>query len=97
MKHRALVHDPRDDVAVVIEDVTSGTEVPAVTLDGSPHTTVVASQDIPLGHKIALRALAKGQEVTKYGRSIGTTTEKIEKGNYVHTHNITTIRWAHDG
>ena len=46
-----------------------------------------------LGHKIALRDMAKGKEVIKYGRAIGRTTKAIAKGAHVHTQNVVSIRW----
>lgn len=97
MKHGALVHDAIDDVAVVIRDTGPGTELTAVTLSGEQHSTVSPIEDIPLGHKIALRDIAAGDQITKYGRSIGKATQDIARGAYVHTHNITTVRWAQNG
>ena len=47
-KHNALAHDSTDAVAVVIVDISTGSEVSAVTLEGEPHTVVTATQDIPL-------------------------------------------------
>ncbi|MFW5797213.1 MAG: UxaA family hydrolase [Spirochaetota bacterium] len=94
MKHGALMHTREDDVAVVVEDVSRGTSVGAVTLDGEKVTTVDAAEDIPLGHKIALREMAEGDNVVKYGRSIGRATQPIAAGAHVHTHNLKSKRWA---
>lgn len=93
-KHNALAHDMADAVAVVIVDITSGSDVSAVTLEGEPHTTVTATQDIPLGHKIALRDIPKGSNVIKYGRSIGEASQDISAGQHVHTQNVKSQRWA---
>ena len=94
MKHGALMHESVDDVAVVITDVAAGTEVKLVTLDGQEAGTVTAIEDIPLGHKIALRDMAAGKEVIKYGRAIGKTSQNIAQGAHVHTQNVKSIRWA---
>ncbi len=94
MKHGALMHDSVDDVAVVISDVAAGTEVKAVTLDGKEVATLKATEDIPLGHKIALHDMAANKEVIKYGRTIGKATKDIAKGAHVHTQNVESIRWA---
>ncbi len=94
MKHGALVHETVDDVAVVISDVATGTEIKAVTLDGEEVSTVKAVEDIPLGHKIALRDMSKGKEVIKYGRTIGKATQDIAQGAHVHTQNVKSVRWA---
>lgn len=97
MKHGGLMHDAGDDVAVVIGDVSSGTEVPLVTLDGSDCGTVSATEEIPLGHKIAVRDIEAGAQVTKYGRSIGKASKAITKGQHVHTQNVKSVRWSTNG
>lgn len=94
MKHGALMHDAGDDVAVVVQDVSPGTEVRIVTLDGAEQGSVQATEDIPLSHKIAIRDITSGSEVTKYGRTIGRATKDIARGAHVHTQNIKTVRWA---
>ena len=93
-KHNALMHDETDDVAVVIVDITAGTEISAVTLDGVQQHTVTATQDIPLGHKAALKDVASGADVIKYGRAIGAASQDILAGQHVHTHNVKSKRWA---
>ncbi len=94
MKHGALMHEPEDDVAVVVTDVASGTEIHAVTLEGKEICSVTAIEDIPLGHKIAVRDIADGKEVVKYGRSIGKASKSIKQGAHVHTQNLKSVRWA---
>lgn len=93
MAHGALLHEDVDDVAVVIADVSKGDEVKTVTLEGKDMGVVRAVEDIPLGHKIALKDMAEGYEVIKYGRAIGLTTQAIAKGAHVHTQNVRSIRW----
>jgi len=93
MEHGALMHEKEDDVAVVIADVAAGDEVQTVTLNGEAMGTVKATEDIPLGHKIALRDMAAGKEVIKYGRAIGKTRKDVAKGAHVHTQNVVSIRW----
>lgn len=44
--------------------------------------------DIPTGHKFALRDIAKGEYVIKYGEIIGRATADIRAGEWVHTHNL---------
>lgn len=94
MKHGALMHESNDDVAVVVADVAGGTEVRAVTLEGKEICSVKAIEDIPLGHKIAVRDIAAGKEVVKYGRSIGKASQAIKEGSHVHTQNLKSVRWA---
>ena len=42
------------------------------------------------GHKYALRDIAKGEDIIKYGNPIGHATCDIKKGEHVHTHNVKT-------
>ena len=93
MAHGALMHESTDDVAVVIENVASGDDVKVVTLEGEDFGMVKATEDIPLGHKIALRDMGEGKDVIKYGRAIGRTRMDIAKGAHVHTQNVRSIRW----
>jgi len=93
MKHNALIHDPEDDVAVLVTDLKAGEVASAVTLEGKPVTTVTLIEDIPLGHKVALRDLAAGKPLIKYGRSVGRVSQPIKAGAHVHTHNVKTERW----
>jgi len=76
-----LVIDPRDDVAVALHVVAAG----EVVAPG-----VVAASDIPAGHKVALRAIAAGEAVRKYGWPIGHATRGIAAGEHVHSHNLAT-------
>ncbi len=52
--------------------------------------------DIPYGHKIALRPIAEGEDVIKYGLSIGSASEDIPAGSYVHIHNVESNRGRGD-
>ena len=79
---RLLLLDPRDTVLVVASRIRAGE---AFTLDGRSLTAAV---DLPLGHKIARRAIAAGDKVLKYGVPIGTATEAIPAGAHAHVHNI---------
>jgi len=72
--------DPRDDVAAALRDIEPGEQVLGVT----------AAQPIARGHKIALRDIAEGQPVIKFGFPIGHATRAISAGEHVHTHNVAT-------
>ncbi|WP_193551493.1 UxaA family hydrolase [Pseudomonas ovata] len=77
-----LVLTPGDDVAVARGDIAAGHSLCA---DG---VTLTARQTVPSGHKIALRAVAAGQRVLKYGQGIGLATADIVPGDHVHVHNL---------
>ena len=50
--------------------------------------SLTAVEDVPAGHKIALRALPAGSPVRKYGATIGVATANIPAGAHVHVHNL---------
>ena len=52
-----------------------------------------AKSAIPIGHKVALKALKKGDTVIKYGEDIGRMVADAEVGEHVHVHNLKTKRW----
>lgn len=93
MKHAILMHEPDDDVGVAVEDLKAGVEVGAVTLEGKAAGTVRLVSDVPLGHKVAMRDLARGKDVIEYGRVIGQAYQAAPRGSHVHTHNLKTKRW----
>ena len=93
MGHSILMHEADDDVGVAVVDLKKGFEAHSVTLEGQPGGTVRATQDIPLGHKVAMRDIPEGQKVIKYARPIGRATEAIAQGAHVHTHNLKSLRW----
>ncbi len=89
-----LVHDKRDSVGVVVvEDLTAGTEMLCVVTADNSAFHLTATQDVPIGHKIALHDLAAGDTVIKYGEDIGRVVAPIARGAHVHTHNLKTKRW----
>ncbi|HYE58432.1 MAG TPA: altronate dehydratase family protein, partial [Rhodothermales bacterium] len=51
---------------------------------------VEAQSEIPFGHKVALRPIAEGEGVVKYGHRIGSATTHIAPGTHVHSHNLRT-------
>lgn len=85
----ALVLDPADSVAVATHPVTAGD---TLTLGGHPGEvmTVTAVSDVAPGHKIALADIAEGADVVKYGMPIGHTTADVRRGEWIHSHNLST-------
>jgi (2R)-sulfolactate sulfo-lyase subunit alpha len=89
-----LIHDRRDNVGVVVvENLTSGTDMLCVITEDNSEIRARSNQDVPIGHKIALKDLAVGDTVIKYGEDIGKVVAPIRKGDHVHTHNLKTKRW----
>lgn len=89
-----VLHDAKDTVAVaVVEGIKAGWELNAWIMDEDKTITVRAVQDIPIGHKVALRDMAVGDTVYKYGIDIGKVVAAIKAGEHAHVHNIKTKRW----
>lgn len=82
MPMQAVQIDELDSVAVVLRPIKMGETVHA----GSGEVT--AREDIPTGHKIALRDMAAGERAIKYGLPIGHLTTDIRAGSWVHTWNL---------
>ncbi len=94
MKHRILLHEADDDVGVAVADLKKGSNAGAVTLEGKSVGIIKLRENVPLGHKVAMRDLAKDKPVTKYGRPVGKAVQEIAKGAHVHVHNLKTLRWS---
>jgi altronate hydrolase len=77
---RVIRLHPSDNVVVAARPIPAGTTIAA--------ERIAALDTIPFGHKIATRAIAKGEPVRKYGQVIGVATEEIAPGRHVHVHNI---------
>ncbi len=89
-----LVHDRRDNVGVVVvEDLKAGTDMLCVVTEDNSEFRAKCNQDVPIGHKVALKDLAVGDTVIKYGEDIGRVVAPIRRGDHVHTHNLKTKRW----
>ena len=94
MKHGILLHEPQDDVGVAVTDLKKGSTIGAVTLEGKTAGKVKLLNNVPLGHKVALRDLPMDKRVIKYGRPVGKAVQPISRGAHVHTHNVKTLRWS---
>ncbi|MEY4653927.1 MAG: hypothetical protein RI884_2508 [Pseudomonadota bacterium] len=89
-----VLHDARDTVAVVVvEGIRSGQALKGWIMDEDRMTEVVAKADIPIGHKVALKDMAVGDTVWKYGIDMGRVVAPITAGEHAHVHNIKTKRW----
>ena len=81
-----LIHiHSMDNVVVALEEIAKGEQVEVK--DG---LNVVAVEDVPRGHKLALSPIAAGEAIMKYGCAIGYATQDIQPGQWVHTHNVKT-------
>lgn len=81
---RYLRINEADDVAIALDDLTAG-EV--IEVGGC---SVTLAENIDKGHKVALKDIAEGENVIKYGYPIGHATRPIKQGEWIHSHNIRT-------
>ena len=89
-----LVHDRKDTVGVVVvEGLKAGTDMLAVITADNSEFHVRVKTDVPIGHKVALTDISRGDTVWKYGQDIGIAVADIKKGEHVHVHNLKTKRW----
>lgn len=86
----ALVISDRDNVATALQPLDDGR---VLDIGG---VSVTVREPIPSGHKVALRGIAAGEPVIKYGSPIGTATADIAPGAHVHTHNVASGRGRGD-
>jgi (2R)-sulfolactate sulfo-lyase subunit alpha len=89
-----IVHDKADTVGVVVvEDVKPGQTLTGWVMEGDGTIQVKALDAVPLGHKVALKDIKKGDTIIKYGNDIGKAVADIGKGRHAHVHNVKTKRW----
>ncbi len=89
-----VVHDEKDSVGViVVEGVKAGQELTGWIMTQDKTLTIKSRSDIPIGHKLALRPIASGETVIKYGHDIGRAAASIQPGEHTHVHNLKTKRW----
>ncbi len=81
---------PEDNIAVAARNLQAGTQF---QYNGG---TLILSQRIGLGHKIALRLIRKGESIYKYGQIIGFASEDIAPGDLVHVHNVSADAFERD-
>jgi (2R)-sulfolactate sulfo-lyase subunit alpha len=89
-----VVHDEADSVGVVVvEGVKARDTLTGWIMDQDKIISLQALEDIPIGHKLAIKPLAGDATVIKYGVDIGRAITPIPAGAHLHVHNVKTKRW----
>jgi (2R)-sulfolactate sulfo-lyase subunit alpha len=89
-----VVHEKNDVCGVVVmEGVKAGQRAVGWIMDPDSSINLTLKNDIPMGHKVALKDLKVGDTVIKYGVDIGKVVAPIKKGEHLHVHNVKTKRW----
>ena len=79
---KILILDSRDNIAVCLADLSVGEVIEQDDI------SIRVLNNIPRGHKIASRPIAKDDGIIKYGERMGHATAAISVGEHVHTHNV---------
>ena len=82
MLRRSLIIDPKDTVAVLLENAQKGDTVE------TPGGIVTLLDDIEFAHKTAIVDHAPKQPVYKYGHEIGYAENAVPRGSWIHNHNM---------
>jgi altronate hydrolase len=86
----AILLHPEDTIALAKTNLMPGLTI----LRGESVVTV--RQLIQPGHKVALKPVATGEPVRRYGQIIGFATQDIAVGDHVHSHNLSVQNYARD-
>lgn len=97
----ALKVNDLDNVATIFANgIQDGMDVEVRDKKGNKETLTVIG-NVPYGHKVAVKEIHIGEQITKYGEEIGVATKEIKKGECVHVHNLDSIRgrgdWEKEG
>lgn len=88
---RMIQMDEKDNVATALEFIGKGEQAIIFSKKNIEINTLKALEDIPMGNKIALHQIEKGQPIVKYGVVVGESVVPIMKGSFVHVHNVKSL------
>jgi altronate dehydratase small subunit len=91
---KAIVMEGIDNVATVVEPVDALGEIVVEAAGGK--IVVHICDNIPFGHKFAIRDIPGGSLIIKYGEPIGVARIDIKAGEHVHVHNLESKRGRGD-
>ena len=91
---KALIANAKDNVATALTDLK---EKDTIAIESnSREFNVNLKSSIPFGHKFSVADIKKGEEILKYGETIGIATKNISIGDHVHVHNVESQRGRGD-
>ena len=89
-----VIHEEADGVGVVVvEGLKAEQECSGWIMQENKTVTFKILNEIPIGHKVALKDFAVGDTVFKYNTDIGKVVAPIKRGEHLHVHNVKTKRW----
>jgi altronate hydrolase len=78
-----IILDDGDNVGVALRDIAANEQARSAGGFQLP-----AIERIAQGHKMALRNIAEGENIVRFGVSVGLATTAIPQGRLVHVHNV---------
>jgi altronate dehydratase len=94
MTKLAIRIDAQDNVAMAMETLTLGEILSVLSDEAQEVDRVTVTTEVPLAyHKIALARIDRGNPILKYGEIIGYATAQIERGEWVHLHNVESVNY----
>ena len=94
MKRDAIAIKEEDNVATALRDLAAGEAASVGVGDGT--VLVTMGGEVEFGHKFAIRDIAAGEDILKYGEVIGRATARIPAGAHAHVHNVESLRGRGD-
>lgn len=88
--YNCLIIDEKDNVVTALKTLSKGEE--AIFEKNGEAVCIIVQNDIPFGHKLSLKDIKKGDHIIKYGEIIGGAIVDIKNGEYVHVHNLESLR-----
>ena len=86
----------QDNVATVFANGIQAGDAVLIRDKKGSEDTLTALNEIPYGHKIALRVIKRGEPIVKYGEKLGFASGDIDRGAHVHVHNLESARGRGD-
>jgi len=96
MAAQALQLNSGDNVATLMTNAASGDLITVLDISGAAISTFAALERIPRGHKVALTFIDMQSPIKKYGERIGRSKTVIRQGQWVHIHNLESLRGRGD-
>jgi altronate hydrolase len=94
MTKLAIRIDAQDNVAMAMEPLVAGEMLSILSDEAQEIDRVAVTADVPLAyHKVALAGIGAGDPILKYGEIIGYATGPIERGEWVHLHNVESVHY----
>jgi altronate dehydratase small subunit len=94
LTRKAIMMEGMDNVATVVEPIEAPAEIVVEAASGK--VVVHVTDNIPFGHKFAIRDIHEGGLILKYGEPIGVARVDIKAGQHVHVHNLDSRRGRGD-